>query len=154
MAAAEEWSEADIFESEAQAEQAEQADGAAAPLATDGLTLRTPSLRSLHSEATAANSPSAPAPRYVCSCARRWPCLPSAWGRGVTADADQRLTVSTGRRLRQARSGRLRRSWCLLCPMMRSRTMAGSRSSRCVLMGTSLLSGGARLEKTSSRRTA
>ena len=62
MAAAEEWSEADIFEGEAQGE---QADGAAAPLASEGLTLRTPSLRSLHSEATAANSPSAPAPRCV-----------------------------------------------------------------------------------------
>ena len=60
MAAAEEWSEADIFEGEAQAE---QADSAVALLANEGLTLRTPSLRSLHSEATAANSPSAAAPR-------------------------------------------------------------------------------------------
>ena len=80
MAAAEEWSEADIFEGEAQAE---QADGDAAPLATEGLTLRTPSLRSLHSEATAASSPSAPAPR----CARQLSCLPCAcgrWARGVT----------------------------------------------------------------------
>ena len=87
MAAAEEWSEADIFESEAQAE---QADGAAAPLATEGLTLRTPSLRSLHSEATAANSPSAPGPRYVCSYALRLSCLPSP---APAAGASQRTPI-------------------------------------------------------------
>lgn len=55
---AEEWTEADVFESEQQLE-VESRDLAGAEGAC--LTLRTPSLRSLHSEATALNSPAVPA---------------------------------------------------------------------------------------------
>ncbi|KAK9822193.1 hypothetical protein WJX81_001607 [Elliptochloris bilobata] len=55
----EEWAEAELFESE----QRPEGESSAVQLAAEGLTMRTPSLRSLHSEATAANSPSATASR-------------------------------------------------------------------------------------------
>ena len=122
MAVVEEWSEADIFEGDAQAEQVD----------AEGLTLRTPSLRSLHSEATAANSPSA----AVSRCVGGTRVKRSFRGRGVTSRCSDLHSImfagcqSTLRRARLARSGLSGgRSWFFLCLTAKSLTRSRRRST-------------------------